>query len=184
MTATSIANIVTHWSLTLRNLPETEMKSTLAATLLCMLPALASAHDYTSGEIEVHHPYTFESAPTAKTAAGYLSVINHGTAPDVLLGIEADFPKVMMHQSREMDGVATMDHVPALDIPPGATVSFEPGGYHVMFMGLDGAPLADGDSFPATLVFRTAGRIDVEFHVESRDAEAPGGGMADGHAAH
>ena len=160
------------------------MKTILAATLLCVLPALASAHDYRSGDIEVHHPYTFETAPSAKTAAGYLSVINHGSAPDVLLGIEAGFPKVMMHQSRETGGVATMDHVPALDIPPGATVTFEPGGYHVMFMGLDGAPLAEGDSFPATLVFRTAGRIDVEFHVETRDAAASGDGMAGGHAGH
>jgi copper(I)-binding protein len=46
-----------------------------------------------------------------------------------------------------------------------------------MFMGLDGDPFEAGESVPATLVFETAGRVEVEFKVEPRagaaEAEAP-----------
>jgi copper(I)-binding protein len=64
-----------------------------------------------------------------------------------------------------------MGEVEALEIPPGETVRLAPGGMHVMFMGLD-APLTADGSVPATLVFETAGEIEVEFRVEPRDAAA------------
>jgi hypothetical protein len=158
------------------------MKPLFAAALLCALPTFGFAHDYTAGNIEVHHPYAFETAPMARTAAGYMSITNTGVSADRLIAIEADFPKVMIHESRETDGVATMSHIETLDIAAGQSVEFAPGGYHVMFMGLDGQPIEDGAKIPATLVFEQAGRIDVEFNVQAREdvaTEAPSG-----HATH
>ncbi len=154
------------------------MKSILTAALLCALPVLAAAHEYTVGDIGVHHPFIPETAPMAQTAAGYMTLTNTGTTPDALIAVEADFPRVMMHLSSESDGVATMSHVERLDLAPGASVDFAPGGYHVMFMGLGGTALSDGAKVPATLVFENAGRLDVEFNVQPRkDGEA-------GHATH
>ncbi len=147
------------------------MKPLFAAALLCALPTLTFAHDYSAGDIEVHHPYAFETAPMARTAAGYMSLTNNGDTADTLIAVEADFPKVMIHESRESDGMATMSHVETLEIPPGETVEFTPGGYHVMFMGLDGEALEEGKKIPATLVFEQAGRLDVEFNVQAREAE-------------
>ena len=57
-----------------------------------------------------------------------------------------------MHRTVEANGVFSMQAVPSLLIGPGQTVTFAPGGYHVMFVGLKGA-LGAGGKLPATLTF-------------------------------
>ena len=69
--------------------------------------------------------------------------------------------------------------VEALEIAPGETVTLEPRGLHVMFMGL-GAPWKAGDKVPVTLVFETAGAVPIVFNVEARKdgaADGDAGGM-------
>jgi len=68
--------------------------------------------------------------------------------------------------------VMTMRAVPTLVIQPGQTVRFEPGGYHVMLIGLK-QPLVVGQRVPATLTFAKAGKIDVELVIQT-DAPKPG----------
>lgn len=77
-------------------------------------------------------------------------------------------PKVEIHQTVESDGVAQMLPVEAIEIAPGQTVTLQPGGFHVMFMGLDGRQLQEGEEVPATLVFEKAGELAVVFKVEKR----------------
>ena len=66
-------------------------------------------------------------------------------------------------------GAMMMQEVGAIDLPAGETVSLEPGGLHIMLMGL-AAPLEIGQTFEVTLTFEEAGERTVE--VEVRD-EAP-----------
>lgn len=148
----------------------------LAAGLAtALLAGPAASHDYKVGELEIGHPYAIES--TGKTAAGYFSITNHGTTADRLVAIRADLPRAEVHATQtNANGVARMAPVEALDVPPGGTVALEPGGLHVMFMGL-AQPLAAGASLPATLVFEKAGDVTVDFNVEPR-------GDADGHSSH
>ena len=144
-------------------------------TLLAAFAALAlahplAAHEYTLGSLKIGHPYAIETPATARTGAGYLTVTNTGSAPDRLLEIRTAFPRTQIHATTtDSNGVARMEEVGPLDIPPGATVELAPGGMHVMFMGLD-APLASGAAVPATLVFEKAGEIAVEFKVQPRTA--------------
>lgn len=60
-----------------------------------------------------------------------------------------------------------MHEVDSIAIPAGETVTFEPGGYHVMFMGL-ATPLEVGTTFELTLTFEVAGERTVT--VEVRDS--------------
>jgi periplasmic copper chaperone A len=66
-------------------------------------------------------------------------------------------------------GAMVMQQVPFLELPADETVSLEPGGYHVMLLGL-AEPLEVGQTFDATLVFENADPLTVT--VEVRD-EAP-----------
>jgi len=71
------------------------------------------------------------------------------------------------------DGVMTMRPLPdGLMLPAGGEVALEPGGYHLMFIGLK-KMLKQGDSFAGTLTFEKAGTVEVSFTVEAIGA----GGM-------
>jgi hypothetical protein len=61
-----------------------------------------------------------------------------------------------------------MRRVEAIEVHPGTPTVLQPGGLHVMFIGLR-APLREGSTIPLTLVFEKAGRIEV-----STDVLAPG----------
>lgn len=151
------------------------MRSTLTlavglAAALLTTPALA--HEYKLGDLEIVHPYILES--TGKTAAGYFSITNHGSTGDSLVAVKADVPHAAVHATEtDSSGISRMTPVPALEIPAGATVTLQPGGLHVMFMGL-ARPLADGDRLPATLVFEKAGEVAVDFNVQPRTPDAGG----------
>jgi copper(I)-binding protein len=151
----------------------------LFVAITAAVPALA--HEFTSDQLAIGHPYAVATAATARTGAGYLSITNTGDAPDRLLEVRADFPSVQLHTTEvDAQGVARMRHVDVLEIPAGATVVLEPRGLHIMFLGLT-APLQAGGTIDATLVFETAGELPVVFNIEERGDAAPDHG--EGHPA-
>lgn len=132
------------------------------------LAGAAQAHDYGSGGLTVLHPFAIETAERATTGAGYFAIRNDGDVTDALIAVEADFPKVTLHEAIETDGMMTMQSLERIEIAPGETVTLAPGrGGHVMFMGLEN-PFEVDERFAATLVFETAGPVEVEFVVEPR----------------
>ncbi|MEL7280906.1 MAG: copper chaperone PCu(A)C [Pseudomonadota bacterium] len=147
------------------------MKPLFSILAALSLSTAAIAHEYSAGSLDIDHPMAFETAATAKVGGGYMTITNTGESADALIGVKADFPRVMIHQTVEEDGIAKMNHVDRIDIPAGESVELTPGGYHVMFMGLE-APLVDGEKFPATLIFENAGEVEVTFNVEARTTEA------------
>ncbi|MCK0094601.1 copper chaperone PCu(A)C [Yoonia sp. F2084L] len=114
----------------------------------------------------------FETAPSAMAGGGFMQITNTGTTDDRLVGVEADFPRVEIHTTEFTDGVAKMMHIDGIDVPAGETVVLEPGALHVMFMGLQGDPLEEGETVPATLIFEQAGEVEVLFNVVKRDMAA------------
>ncbi len=110
------------------------------------------------------------TAPGAETAAFYFELGNDGSAPDRLIGAESPAcTSTMLHRSSMADGVMSMQ--PATDdeltVAPAGTVMFEPGGLHVMCMGLLD-PLVEGESVPLVLTFETAGSLTLSADVEDR----------------
>lgn len=133
--------------------------------LFMALPGAAVAEEFTVGDLRIVDPVARESARMAMAGAGYMAIVNEGDTVDHLVAVRADFPRVMIHDTKMENDVATMFHIDAVEIAPGETVELAPGGMHVMFMGLQGDPLEAGETIPATLVFENAGEIDIEFEV-------------------
>ena len=106
-----------------------------------------------------------------KTGGGFLTITNKGTTPDRLIAARSPVSlKVEVHEMKMAGSVMRMREVDGgIEIPPGATVTLKPGGYHIMFMELK-APLAQGGKVPVTLVFEKAGSIDVELKTEAAGA--------------
>lgn len=140
----------------------------LVTTLMLGSLSFAHAHGVTVGEMEIVHPAIPAPPAAARSAAGYLEIVNAGSVGDRLLGVETAIAKQAMLHSTDhgADGVARMIHLDAIDIPAGGTVLLEPGGMHIMLMGLTG-PLTEGDMISATLVFERAGRVAIEFSVDA-----------------
>lgn len=154
--------------------------ATLALLAGLTVPVPGGAHDYAAGALTIDHPYVLATPPNAPVAGGYLVVENAGPDDDRLVAVEVGVDVAGLVQLHEMamdDGIMRMSEVPGgIEVPAGGAVTLERGGLHVMFMQLvDG--LAAGDSFPATLVFERAGRVEVLFDVEAR-------GAAQDHGAH
>ena len=140
----------------------------LVATLLLCSAPFAHAQGVTSGDLEIVHPAIPAPPAGARSAAGYLEIVNQGSAPDRLLGVETGGAKrAMLHTTDHADdGVARMVHLDAIEIPADGTVTLAPGGVHIMLMGLTGA-LSEGALVPATLIFEKAGRVEIEFSVDA-----------------
>ncbi len=112
-----------------------------------------------------------------------MTLMNTGTEADRLMEVRVDdIPRIELHLSEtDANGVATMTKQDGIIVPAGETVTLQPGGLHVMFMGLNGDPFEVGEELNATLVFEEAGEIDVIFNVEARTAETHSGMDHSGH---
>jgi copper(I)-binding protein len=143
------------------------MTRTLTLLAALLLGTAAPAHQITVGDLEIVHASIPAPFAGAKSAAGFMAIVNHGTEADRLIGASAGFAAMtQVHESKtDANGIATMNHIEALEIPAGETVMLEHGGYHVMFMGLT-QTLTEGDMLPATLIFERAGPVELEFMVD------------------
>ena len=136
----------------------------IAVLALC-LPLTALAQQ---GGIQVQHAWS-RPAMAGHTGVVYLTITDHG-APDQLTGVASiDADKAELHQSFNDNGVMKMRPVASLPIPSGKSVTLQPGGYHIMLMGLKHA-LSAGDSVPLTLDFAKAGQVKVVAMVEKNGA--------------
>jgi len=144
------------------------------AALVAILALPAFALDYKLGAIEIGHPWSRATPPTAESGGGFLAITNTGTTPDRLIAVKSPAAdKVEIHEMKMDGNIMRMREVEkGIEIPPGATVELKPGGFHVMFMGLR-APFAKDAKVPLTLVFEKAGSIDVELMVQAMGAQPP-----------
>ncbi len=154
------------------------MKPILTFLAALCLAAPVFAHDFTAGDLAIKHPHIPRPAASAKAAGGFMAIVNSGAEPDRLIGVESDIAmKSEVHESKvDANGIGTMTHLEALEIPAGGTVTLQHGGLHIMFMGLKGQ-LAEGELHKATLIFERAGRVEVEFSIDAPTGQ--GGGHDD-----
>ena len=105
--------------------------------------------------------------PAGGNGALYLDVVNAGDGADVLTEVRTEVAdSVQLHETVQGDdGLARMQERDEVEVDPGATVSFTPGGLHVMLLGVD--DLAEGDTVAVELVFATSGVVEVDARVAS-----------------
>jgi copper(I)-binding protein len=136
-----------------------------ALVLTACLLALGTAHAATA-----HVSVTgarLQVLIAARPAAGYFTLRNTSQAPLSLTGASApDCGSLMLHRSVTSGGMARMEMVGAVTIPPQGTVSFAPGGYHLMCMNPSGPLLTHTGTEPVTLMFAGGGTVQVPFRIE------------------
>lgn len=85
--------------------------------------------------------------PVSPTMAGYVTVTNTGEVAVVITGAHSEIAgHVMLHDmAKQKDGTRKMRHLGRVEIPAGGSVSFSPGGMHLMLMHLSRVP-GEGES--------------------------------------
>jgi copper(I)-binding protein len=137
-----------------------------AIVLTLSLGPGAQAHDYKLSNLAIDHPWTRATPGGAKVAGGYMSITNNGSASDRLVGgTFAGAARVEVHEMKLVDGVMQMRPLPGgLEIKPGETVKLEPGGFHLMFVGMS-RQIREGDKPRGQLRFEKAGTVEVDYAV-------------------
>ena len=102
-------------------------------------------------------------APAGGNTAAYLTITGAAGQADALLTASSPAADmVQVHEvSTDASGMTGMHPIDRLDIPAGATVTLEPGGYHLMIMGVK-SELAVGGTLELDLVFEHAGKVVVQ----------------------
>ncbi|MHA6333568.1 copper chaperone PCu(A)C [Qipengyuania sp. CAU 1752] len=151
------------------------MRSLVALVIAAVPLALAACNDGVPDENaleqQARSDISIEAARLAlppvsgNPAALYFELGNDGAEPLALLGVtvtQAD--SAIMHDIVREDGAVRMvDMSPAM-LASGQTVTFEPGGRHVMVMGLDPA-VGAGDMVDVTLRFDNGREYSRRFEV-------------------
>src|SRR5262249_11097153 len=129
--------------------------------------ATASAADYKAGSITIISPWSRATPKGASTAVGYMTIKNIGSTADRLIGGSIDVASsVQLHSMVMENGVAKMRELSAVEIKPGQSIEFKPDSSHVMFVDLK-HPLSKGEHINGTLVFERAGKVQIEYEVQS-----------------
>jgi copper(I)-binding protein len=149
----------------------------LAATLA---GGAAQAHDHVQGDLTIVHPWSRATAPSQKAGGVFLKIQNAGDQPDRLIAIESEMADVASLHTTIRDGdVMKMRPVKeGILVPAKGEAELAPGGQHVMLIGLR-ERLVKQTTFPLTLIFERAGRVEIVAFVEAAGARAPAGAVGD-----
>ena len=128
---------------------------------LLAAPSLAAA---TAPAVTISHPW-MRFLTARIPAAGYFTLSNGSAQPATLTAAASpDCGQLMLHRSVSENGTARMEMVPNVVVPPHGTVTFSPGGYHLMCMS-PAAAIAPGGSVPVSLRFNDGTSLSANFPV-------------------
>ncbi len=127
---------------------------------LVFLMTLLGPAAYAAPPVTVASPWMRYLLPNIP-AGGYMTLHNDGDTDAVLASAASPAcGMLMLHKSEDNSGMAMMMDVPTITIPAHGSVSFTPGGYHLMCMqpkmqvgGKVAVTLrfADGSTLPMTM---------------------------------
>lgn len=119
-----------------------------------------------AGPVSIEGAYVRESIGRAPNSGAYLTLT--GTAADRLIAVASPAAERVELHTHMMDdkGVMRMRPVAGIDVAPGTPTRLQPGGFHIMLLGVR-APLVAGATIPLTLTFEKAGSVTFAVPVRS-----------------
>ncbi len=116
----------------------------------------------------------------ASASAAYFKLVNASDQARVLVGVQSELAdSVEMHTTVSKNGLMGMERMVEVAIPAAKVVLFEPGGKHVMLIGLH-QPLKAGDVHTMHLQFADGSELPVSLVV----SEGETGGVDHSHHHH
>ncbi|HEB95968.1 MAG TPA: copper chaperone PCu(A)C [Sedimenticola thiotaurini] len=144
--------------------------------LLVAGPAMAGK---AADDVTVSGAYARAVPPGQPNSAAFMTLTNGSATDHVLLDAESPVAKVVeLHTHLKKDGMMQMRRVDSIDLPAGKETRLQPGGYHVMLIGLK-QQLMPEQQVAITLVFKDGSRTTVTAPVKKLQMKMmkQGGGM-------
>jgi periplasmic copper chaperone A len=102
--------------------------------------------------------------PTGPNAALYFTASGYGTDDSLVAAQTRVATSVEIHETKLADdGTMSMQSVDTLDLPASGELVLEPGGYHLMLVGVD--TLAVGEKVDVLLTWEKAGKQTIQAEV-------------------
>lgn len=119
--------------------------------------------------------------PNAPSGAVFLTLEGDADGDRLVAASSPVAETVELHTHlREPDtGIMRMRPVEAIAVPAGETVTLQPGGRHIMLIGLT-ETLEQGGTLPLMLTFEKSGALEVEAMIMAPGATGPDPGQSDG----
>ncbi len=132
----------------------------------------AENHCVASADIAVSDAWIRSSRAGQPTSAAYLTMTNCGKEDDTLISASFDGSgAVELHMTAMtgdgMTSMASMTPTHGVTLPAGETITLEPGGGHIMLIGMTESVVTDSNPV-LTLEFEKAATLNITFEV--RDA--------------
>jgi copper(I)-binding protein len=110
------------------------------------LAAVLCAAATAAGTLRLEHAWVRAMPPMQRMTAAYLTLTNSGTTAVRIIGAEAEGAgRAELHRTVTEDGRARMEAVEGVTVAAGESLVLEPGGLHLMLLGLEEAP-AEGET--------------------------------------
>ncbi len=137
--------------------------------------ALAFAATAANEVIRLERAWARATPPGTPVAAAYLVIDNRGPRSDRLLSASSpSAEKVEVHATIHDGDMARMRKVDPLHVAAGERLVLEPGGMHLMLVGLR-KPLTEGELIPVVLEFEVAGQLRTEIRIFAAGTDMSGG---------
>ena len=139
-------------------------KSTKLTAFVLGFSCLGSAAlaDTAAESVQVDDPYVRAVPPGLTNSASYMSLINTSDQTYALVSVETSAARIAeLHEHVHEDGMMMMREVAAIEIPAQGRAVLQPGGLHVMLIGLN-RDLKPGESLPIVLQFKDGSRKEVQ----------------------
>lgn len=128
--------------------------------------AAGTPGEATIGAVTMSDAFLKGMLPGQAVGGGFVTIANGADADDRLVSAASPAADhVEIHEMKMENDVMKMRPLKdGVVVPAGGRVALEPGGLHMMFMGVK-TPFRAGDTIPVTLTFEKAGSVEVQFPV-------------------
>ena len=138
------------------------LKPSLAVMLIVAVTSLAPA---AVADLDISNATIRQLIPGQDTTAGYFDAHNRSDADIELTRVYSEVARTIeVHKVIQDGDMVRMRRQPSVVIPAGATLRFQPGGWHLMLFGINHRLPA---SVPITFTTASGTNIEVPFNLTS-----------------
>lgn len=136
----------------------------LIFALMLILPVTAFAGDVTMGDVTLRDGW-FRMLLPGRPAGGYFELENGGDEAVELTGVRTmGCGMAMLHETMREGGQDQMEMIHKIRIEPGESLSFAPGGFHIMCLSPQDW-MVPGSEVPVFLRFASGDELEAMFEV-------------------